>query len=485
MIRRMLGGLVVAVAVLAGGAQGGEGYPARDIDGRAALDDVRLFERVLTTVHAGWGRFTGEEEMDAALGGLRRAVRGGTTDAEMYLEVSRLLELIRCDHTKAEYPDALRSWREANPSFLPVRTHVLGGRLYAGTNRVAGIEPGDEILSINARPSAEVVAEVRALISIDGYTDHARDDELTLSGEYLGSGLDTFMPLLYGWQEAFDFVVRGPGGAEREVSGRALDLGDYEAMVRSGEPVVRNFKDAVSVRRLGDDAALLVVDTFVNYREPVDPNGVFGPIMRELNRDGVDHLIVDLRRNGGGSDDAAVSLFRHLITGPVTTEQQALVRTVPIPEDIKGAVTTWDRSVLEAPRSMFERAENGMWRMLGGGAETIEPAADHFLGRVTVLSSRGNASGSTMTIAGLQKLAGARVVGEPTGGSVEGPTAGIIVFLTLPESGVRVRVPLIRSVTGLMPDEPGMGVVPDVAVEITPSGFFGGRDEVLEAALEN
>ncbi|MEM9374162.1 MAG: S41 family peptidase [Planctomycetota bacterium] len=491
MMRRVFGGLLAAAlmagptagAVSAGaaGSVGGDGYPAREISGRDALSDIKLLERVLTTVHAGWGRYTSEDEMDAAFGRLRRAVRGGTTDADMYLEVSRLLELIRCDHTKAEYPDALRSWRESNRSFMPVRTHVFGGRLYAGTNRIDGMGEGDEILSINGVVTKRALGAVRGLISIDGNTEHARDAELTLSSEYMGSGLDTFMPLVFGWAETFEFVVRDSNGEERQASGRALTFDGFESMVRSGEPFVRDFKDAVSVERPGDGTALLRVDTFVNYRDPVDPDEVYGSIMSALNREGVEHLIVDLRRNGGGSNDAAESLFRHLIAEPVETEQFALVRTVPVPQDVKDAVNTWDRSALEAERDMFERAGNGMWRMRGGGAATMMPAPDHFRGRVTVLSSIANSSGSTMTIAGLQR-AGIRVVGEPTGGSVEGPTAGILVFLKLPNSDINVRVPLIRSVTGLSPAEPGMGVVPDVPVDITAAGFFAGRDEVLEAA---
>lgn len=483
---RQISGFVVAAMIVMGTvslSQGKDGYPAKDIAGRDALSDLKLLERVLTTVHAGWGRYTTEDEMDAAFSRLRRALRGGTNDEQMYLEISRFLELIRCDHTKAEYPDTLQSWRESNRSFLPVRTHVFNNRLFAGTNRVEGMDSGDEIVSINGVSSSVILKDIRALISIDGSTDHARDDELSLSGEYMGSGLDTFLPLLFGWNESFDFAIRDGDNGDSNVTGQAITFGTYESMVRSGEPVVRDFNEAVSVEQLDDDTAILRVDSFINYRTTVDPDGVFGPIMQKLNRDGVGHLIVDLRRNGGGSDDAAESLFRHLITEPVATEQFALVRTVPIPKDVVDAVTTWDRSLLQAPRSMFEQTENGMWQMLGGGKQRVLPSDDHFEGRITVLSSRGNASGSTMTIAGLQQLAGARVVGEATGGSVEGPTAGVMVFLTLPESGIKVRVPLIRTVTGLMPKEAGMGVTPDVLVEITADGFFSGRDQVLEAAL--
>ena len=457
-------------------------YPAAPIDGDAARADIALTRRVLEVVHPGYDRYTPRAEMDAAFAALEADAAGGTTDAALYLGLSRVLERIRCDHTKAEAPDALRAWREAHPSFLPVRTHIFADRLFAGTSRVPGLARGEEILSINGVPAARLIREVEALIPIDGATDHARAGEAELSDEFLGSGLDTFMPLLHGWSSEFTLVVRDAGGNERTLAAPALTLGAFREMVGEGERYASDFADGVLLERPNAATAVLTVSTFINYRRPVDPDSVFGPIMRRLNEEGVERLIVDLRSNGGGSDDAPESLFRHLIRSPVRVTTGGEVQTVPIPADVKAAVTTWDMSALEAEPGMFERAPSGRWAM-PGGQRLVEPAADHFRGRVIVLCGRDNASGSTMLISALQHHAGAVVVGEPTGGSVEGPTAGLILFCRLPASGITVRVPAVRSYTGIAPAAPGMGVVPDVAVTRTPEGLFGGRDEAMEAAL--
>lgn len=455
--------------------------PTIEISATDALADIALLERVLDVLHPGLDRYTSQAELDAGMDRLRRAVADGTTDGEMYLEISRFLELIRCDHTKAEYPEHLRKWRESNPSFLPIHTRIIGERLFVGASRSKDLGPGDEILTINDEPASRIIEEIEALISIDGFTDHARADEAELSSEYLGSGIDTFLPLLRGFSSRFTFTVRSADDASiRTVEADAITLGDYESIDSSSE--VRNFKDAVQVEQLDKQTALLRVDTFVNYREPVDPDSVFGPLMRGLNDAGVEHLIVDLRRNGGGSDDAAISLFRHLISEPVTATSLAEVKTLPIPDDVKRAVTTWDMSALDLQPTGLDRGPSGMWRLPDGGQIEVTPAADHFKGRVTALSSRGNASGSTLLLASLQSRANVRIVGEPTGGSVEGPTAGLIAFCRLPSCGVTVRVPLIRSYTGLSSREPGMGVTPDLVVWRTVEAFRAGHDDALDAA---
>lgn len=472
--------LLFGVAAL-GSPSHASAAPERPISGPDALADVALLERVLSVLHPGLDRYTPLAEIEAGFQTLRDSVREGSTDGAMFLQISRQLERIRCDHTKAEYPDSLRSWRESNPSFLPVHTRIIGERLFVGASAAPGLDRGDEILSIDGIPAATLIAEIEALISIDGATDFARADEAERSSEYLGSGIDTFMPLMHGFRTSFVFEVRATDDAPvRRVEAPAVTLGAYEALDPTGGP--RDFKDAVRVERLDDRTAVLRVDTFVNYRDPVDPDEVFGNLMQGMNASGVDHLIVDLRLNGGGSDDAAISLFRHLIKRPTPVYQRAEVKTVPIPDDVKRAVTTWDMAALDTGPEGLERAASGMWALPGGGESVVEPARGHFAGRVTALSSRGNASGTTMLLASLQSRAGVRVVGERTGGSVEGPTAGLIVFCRLPASGITVRVPLMRSYTGL-PFEPGMGVRPEVLVERTVEGFRAGRDEILEAAL--
>ena len=74
-------------------------------------------------------------------------------------------------------------------------------------------------------------------------------------------------------------------------------------------------------------------------------------------------------------------------------------------------------------------------------------------------------------------------MGEPTGGSAEGPTAGVMLFLKLPHSGIVMRVPAMRSWVNVEHPQPGRGVMPDVVVVPTFEDWLAGRDAVLEAAV--
>lgn len=74
-------------------------------------------------------------------------------------------------------------------------------------------------------------------------------------------------------------------------------------------------------------------------------------------------------------------------------------------------------------------------------------------------------------------------VGQATGGSAEGPTAGRIFMLELPNSGITTRLPNMFNVMNIRSFRQGFGVMPDVEVKDTVAAFRAGKDLVLEAAL--
>jgi hypothetical protein len=153
-------------------------------------------------------------------------------------------------------------------------------------------------------------------------------------------------------------------------------------------------------------------------------------------------------------------------------------------QGIREHLSTWDESVFQMPDQMFEDLGNGYYE-LKMPVEEPQPAperSNRFEGELLVLSSAANASGATMFIALLQEHYGATVVGEPTGGSAEGPTAGIILFLTLPNSGIKVRVPALRSWVNVTDPKPGQGVVPDIEIRPTAESWLSETDPALEAA---
>ncbi|MEZ6235023.1 MAG: S41 family peptidase [Phycisphaerales bacterium] len=449
------------------------------LTGEQVRRDLLLLERALETLHPGYERYTPRAALDANLARLRASMGSGATVEAMYLGVSDHLARIRCDHTKAEYPDSIRVHRESNPTHLPMTAIVRGGRMFVGACEPgSGLVVGDEILEIDNEPVVSLLGRIRGLVSIDGYTEHSRDDEIELTSEYMGSALEQYLPLLHGWSDARDVLVRR---GDEFLRPRVACVAWEKFLALAPEAGYQDFIDSIRVTYPGEGVAALWVGTFVNYRRPIDPDEAYGPIFAALAERGVEHLIVDLRNNGGGSTDAAVGLARRLIRTPVTSGPGSFVRATRTPEDLRVFLSTWDESAFEPPQEMFEPA--GSLYRIREVTVTVGPADDAFAGRVTLLTSRGNASGVTNLLATLAGQPHITTVGEPTGGSAVGPTAGTIVFLRLPESGITVRVPLVWGKNDCPGAVEGLGVTPDVVVKIEPEDVLAGRDPVLEEAM--
>jgi C-terminal processing protease CtpA/Prc len=198
---------------------------------------------------------------------------------------------------------------------------------------------------------------------------------------------------------------------------------------------------------------------------------------------GTRHLILDI--GGGGSTEPVDELLRHLVAEPTVITREARVRARRVPPDVLPHVWTWNKEALDPPARSLIARDSGWFELAAVRAAArrpLKPYRGRFTGRVTILTSAANASGSTMLIARLRDAGRVRLVGDSTGGSAEGPTAGVLLTLTLPVSGVRVRVPLVRSWVDVRSFTPGKGVAPDLLVLQTRDEWLARHDPRLTAA---
>jgi len=455
--------------------------PTPKLDAEAARADVALLRRVLDEVHPGTTRYASAEELERAFAELDGRLGDGMTSGALYLELSRLVGLVRCGHSRLESP-ALEEYRAKNPTHLPFAFRLLEGRmLVTAADASAGdLARGDEVLALDGKPVGELVAALAPLMPLDGFTDAARPSRLDTPYEWEDSGFDHYLPLVHGFRGEFELRLRGADGKERTQKVPAVTMAANRKLRPAG---ASDFARAVTTRDLDAETALLAVETFVNYRNPVDPEQVYEPLFAGFLERGISHLIVDLRSNGGGSSDAAWVLGRFLAREPFTTAARPpRVKRIRF-GDLVQHLETWQPGAFEAPPELFTQLDDGWFEFREPPETPLEPHPAAFPGQITVLTGPFNASGTTMLLAVLREHAELRLVGEPTAGSAEGPTAGLIFFLTLPASGIRVNVPAYSQRTSATRIEPGLGVTPDVLVPETAADLLAGRDAALEAAL--
>lgn len=479
--------VAISAATTPLGAQGAAQltYTDRPLTPGQVRTDVAVLRRALEEVHSGYDRYTPRRVMDTAFARLDRRAAEPMTELELYREVALLLAKIRCNHTKAEYPAAFRRYRQETPTHVPLRVRIFGTKMYVALSAGNRIARGTEIVQINGHPVTEVIAKLSRYAAVDGYTDFARTTLLADDSDLMGSDLDQYWPMEYGIANQWTFVVRAASGATSTVTMPAVTFAGWDAL--DGDTGYVDFRNGTSVKQLDDTTALLTIRSFVNYRTPINADSLYTAIFTALGRSNTTHLILDLRENGGGSSDASDGLLRYLANAPVTPLRGVRRRTILIDSTLAAAFDTWgDRAPIFSPNpQLFERTDAG-WYVERGSAQTLTPSAVAFRGRVSVLTSEANSSGSTMLMAVLQGIGARtgrlRLVGTETAGSAEGATAGQILQLKLPNSGMEVRIPLKRSDVNADAIVPGLGVFPDVDATESLADFRAGIDRALVTA---
>lgn len=205
---------------------------------------------------------------------------------------------------------------------MPFRFRIFDNRMFVEyAHDTSGLSRGDEVLRINDVPIQQVISQLFSYLERDGYTDHATTALLEQNFALKGASFEQFFSSAVLKRDTFvpQFDVTYKKNSEdlnvTKASMSAISFDDWIEL--SGRSYRLNFLDPVKVNVQGN-AAVLTVDTFVNYRKPVDAFSVFEEIFSNFKMQRVTHLIVDLRNNGGGSYDAQMTLLHHLYQVPFT-----------------------------------------------------------------------------------------------------------------------------------------------------------------------
>ena len=112
-----------------------------------------------------------------------------------------------------------------------------------------------------------------------------------------------------------------------------------------------------------------------------------------------------------------------------------------------------------------------------------KPRQNGYKGNIFVLTSGLTYSGGAEFASLLKGHTNSKFIGKEVGGGYYGNTSGMEIRLTLPNSNISVRIPLLKFVVDIKGDIPfGRGVLPNYSVEPTFEEYITGIDTELEFA---
>jgi len=202
---------------------------------------------------------------------------------------------------------------------------------------------------------------------------------------------------------------------------------------------------------------------------------------RALDEKRTPGLVIDLRANGGGHDEYAKLLFAHVMDRPFL--YYWALETKKDRYDLFRYTDETPASADELAKPLRKNAR-GWFDVLGHPNRGLQmPKEPRFAGKVAILIDGGSFSATGEVTTAFHFYKKAVFFGEECGSGYYGNTSGFMVLATLPNSRLRIRVPLVlytMAVDGYPKDR---GLVPDFPVRPAIGDILAGRDVVMERAL--
>jgi C-terminal processing protease CtpA/Prc len=223
--------------------------------------------------------------------------------------------------------------------------------------------------------------------------------------------------------------------------------------------------------------AVLRINTFSNELK----RGFIKRSFKKLKKERVPALILDLRINGGGLIRSSLLLSKMIHREPFRFADSIVSPHRKI--NGKGRITK--RFVTNIGMLLLsKKKEGGGYRFRYFQELEYAPHRNRFSGDVYILTGGYSFSATSMFLSSVKGESNVHIVGEESGGGWYGNNGGFIPDIVLPNTGIRVRLPLYRIVNNHHLPFDGRGVTPDIEVKPSYEDVRKNEDPKMKKAIE-
>lgn len=429
--------------------------------------------------------YTPYDSVEARFARVRGSFTDSLTESEFRARLAYAIEAIKCGHTSVMASKAYRKYTDtAKLPMFPLAVKVWQLDSMVVLQNLLGdtlpIRRGTMIHSINGVPVRTLIGQMMQYASTDGYSDGFKEIQI-------GAGFGPRLQWLYGPIARFTFGYTDSAGRYD-----TLTLPNWMPGKRKDSlPPVKKPTDLAQksikkehAKRYGkltldtaNSMALMQLNTFTSNGLPSFIRRTF----RTLKREQIQHLVIDLRGNGGGKINNSTLLTRYISDKPFKIADSVSAKSLKLAYP-RYTEASW---IYKYFRWTFVKKEaDGRYHMRPPERKYFQPKRRyHFDGKVYAITGGATFSASNLFLARVAGQKNVTVVGEETGGGARGNSAVMTPRITLPHTKVRVRLPLFRLITDANLPHLGRGLQPDVPVP--PNSFFlrNDRDPKMETIM--
>ena len=458
--------LILVIWTITASGQGLRKIPADEL-----LNDFRILKKTIQEIHPDLYRYTSKEILDREFDSLLSTINSELTEVEFYQKIAPLVALIKNGHTAIRMPDSYYH----QITLLPLRLITIEKRIFVKTNFSDESNEfiGFEIIRINDIPIEDIMKKIIPYVSLDGFNEDAKfkaavEDDLAYYYNYA-----------FGQSEYFEVGLRNPRD-QKEVNERIKGISNKEFNIKYSQDTPFPWE----VRKIDTlNAVLLRIGSLNNLANKEGKQISFQSFLKqtfnEIKNQKIENLIIDLRNNGGGELKNSILLYSYLTDNSFQFTKKIEIATISPPTYIQ--YTDYNRALKFdsfEPKDVIQRDSIFVLKKHFSMQEN-KPSEKSFTGKLYVIINGQTGSSAGCFAAYVHNNKRGKLIGEENRDNYTGFSAGVPVILTLPNSKIKIYIPL-RKFTYATGNDNGNGVIPDYPFKITYSDYFNGSDTEIK-----
>ncbi len=445
--------------------------------------DFDFLHQALREGHPAWGLYYPVDSMEKWFAQTRANLQGPLTERDFRQILYPLIHRLGCGHTRLLWSKKSTKFQKEKDGaqtpryYPPFRATYLNQKLYltASTDSTL-LPPGSELLKINRRPVKSVLQDLFQRFTSDGYNE-------SNAHALIQRNFDGYFRFHFGEWPKFDLQIVLPQGdtVQRLVPALKTTLDQRLAASKQrraellipGPEIIQ--KKGYRLGWLGQDSTVAVMDIrgFRLWRGL----SFYRKAFRHLEKEGIEHLVIDLRNNGGGAIKDAFRLSSYLLEEPAEIVAERRRGKADFHKQLNQKFLRKVVATLVLPFTFKKRRLGDRVQITGIARPRTK---HHYSGKVYLLTNGRTFSASVMVGAFLRDQQRAVFIGQETGGGEKGTNAFLLPKLTLPESGLRLVFPMYRITHQVGALDYGRGIFPDHEVYYDLEAQLEGRDLEVE-----
>ena len=446
-------------------------------------NDFAVFRAALEEGHPALYRYISKKEMDAVFDVAAASISKEMTDRQFMILLCKVAAHVGDGHLRVVPPKIQLDKLDDGPTAIPFQPYWSADKLYVWRNYSSVDDKeflGAEILSINGHSTADLIREYRLIFPSDG-----KNTTHTYWSLQASRWFTRYFYILYGYTESYQVSYLPTGESAQKTATLPGLIFDKLLEIREKRyPAVAKQAPTEFTISPEQRSAYLRITTFDKERlgnGKVNFPKFLEKTFTDLDQNQVKNLILDLRSNGGGTDEYGRLLFSYF-----TSKDFDYYDSLRMNKESFDFFKYTSQPGMRAPSGMLKANGEGTFdNVQHPNIGRQKPSSPTFTGNIYVLINGGCFSTTSEFLSLLHFQTNAIFIGEESGGGYYGNSSGPTPDMTLPNSRVRVEIPLMKysmAVRGYKFDD--RGLMPNYPIIPTISDRLKNKDVELDLAQE-